>query len=89
MRSFRVAALGVAFLLTALIQPWQLLAQSQAPAPAMRFTGRMAPENNTAGKHNIGRASVAWATFPTIAEVSKPKPRAAMAQSSRPTPIDA
>jgi hypothetical protein len=30
-----------------------------APALAMRFTGRMAPENNTAGKHNIGRASVA------------------------------
>ena len=36
-----------------------------APALAMRFTGRMAPENNTAGKHNIGRASVACATLPT------------------------
>jgi hypothetical protein len=24
----------------------------------MRFTGRMAPENNRAGKHNTGRASV-------------------------------
>ena len=30
-----------------------------AQAPAIRFTGSMAPENNTAGKHNIGRASVA------------------------------
>ena len=30
-----------------------------APACAMRCTGRMAPENNTAGKHSIGRASVA------------------------------
>jgi hypothetical protein len=30
-----------------------------APALAMRFTGRMAPENNTAGTHNIGRARVA------------------------------
>ncbi len=32
---------------------------SAAPAPAMRLTGRMAPENNTAGKHNIGSARVA------------------------------
>ena len=32
---------------------------------AIRFTGRMAPENSTAGKHSIGRASVAWATLPT------------------------
>ena len=60
-----------------------------APASAMRFTGRMAPENNTAGKHNIGRASVAWATLPTVAEVSRPKPRAATAHSSRPAPIEA
>ena len=60
-----------------------------APALAMRFTGRMAPENSTAGKHSIGRASVAWATLPTEAEVSRPRPRAATAHSSRPTPIEA
>ena len=49
----------------------------------------MAPENNTAGKHNIGRASVACATFPTAAEVSRPRPRAATAHSSSPNPIEA
>ena len=60
-----------------------------APALAMRCTGRIAPANNTAGKHNIGSASVAWATFPTAAEVSRPRPSAATAHSSRPTAIDA
>ena len=49
----------------------------------------MAPENSTAGKHNIGSASVACATFPTAAEVSRPRPSAATAHSSRPTLIDA
>src|ERR1700710_1474751 len=60
-----------------------------APALAMRFTGRMAPENNTAGKHNIGRASVAWATLPTRAEGSRPRPRAAVEHNRRVTPIEA
>ena len=57
--------------------------------PAMRCTGRMAPENSTAGKHSIGRASVACATLPTAADVSRPRPRAAIAHSSRPTAIEA
>ena len=60
-----------------------------APTPAIRFTGRIAPENNTAGKHNIGSASVAWATLPTVADVSRPRPRAATAHSNSPNPIEA
>ena len=59
------------------------------PALAMRWTGRMAPENSTAGKHSIGRASVAWATFLTDAEASRPRPSAAIAHNSRLTVIDA
>ena len=62
---------------------------STAPALAIRCTGRMAPENSTAGKHSIGRASVAWADVDTIADVSRPSPRAAIAHSSSPKPIDA
>ena len=42
-----------------------IITLSAAPALAMRCTGRIAPANNTAGKHNIGSASVACATFPT------------------------
>ena len=49
----------------------------------------MAPEKSTAGKHSIGNASVAWAAVETIAEVSSPSPRAAIAHSSSPVPIDA
>src|SRR2546429_9217468 len=60
-----------------------------APALAMRCTGRIAPPNNTAGKHNIGSASVACATLPTTADGSRPRPSAATAQRSRPTVIDA
>src|SRR6476620_11697692 len=60
-----------------------------APALAMRCTGRIAPENNTAGKHNIGSASVAWATFFTDAEASRPSPSAAIAHSSKLAVIEA
>ena len=66
-----------------------ITALSPAPAPAIRLTGRIAPENSTAGKHSIGKASVACATFLTLAEVSRPKPSAAIAHSSRPVPIEA
>ena len=56
---------------------------SAAPVPAITCTGRIAPENSTAGKHSIGRASVAWGTLPTVAEVSRPRPRAATEHSSQ------
>jgi hypothetical protein len=49
----------------------------------------MAPENNTVGKHSIGSASVAWAAVETIVDVRSPSPRAAIAHSSSPVPIDA
>ena len=49
----------------------------------------MAPENSTAGKHSIGSASVAWATFLTAAEASRPSPSAATEHSSRLNVIDA
>ena len=62
---------------------------SATPALAMRWTGRMAPENSTAGKHNIGRARVAWATLLTEAEASRPRPSAATAHNSRLSVIDA
>jgi len=66
-----------------------MITLSAAPALAMRCTGRIAPANNTAGKHNIGSASVACATFPTDDDVSNPRPSAATAHNSRPTAIDA
>ncbi len=59
-----------------------------APAPAMRWTGRIAPENSTAGKQSIGSASVAWATLPTAADARSPSASAASATSNSVTPID-
>jgi hypothetical protein len=53
-----------------------------APAPAIGFTGRIAPENSTAGKQSIGSASVACAGLLTAAEVISPSVRAAAARSA-------
>src|SRR5215208_5597755 len=52
-----------------------------APAPAITFTGRIAPEKRTAGKQSIGRASVACAGLLTAAEVRSPSVSAAAAVS--------
>ena len=58
-----------------------------APAPAISCTGRIAPENSTAGKQSIGRASVACAGLVTAAEVISPSVSAAAARSASVTPI--
>ena len=59
---------------------------SAAPARAMTWTGRIAHENRTAGKHSIGRASVACAGLLTAAEVINPKVSADAASNDSVTP---
>ena len=46
----------------------------------------MAPENSTAGKQSIGRASVAWAGLLTAADVISPSVSAAAESSESVTP---
>src|SRR5215211_3699384 len=58
-----------------------MIVLNAAPAPAITFTGRIAPEKRTAGKQSIGRASVACAGLLTAAEVSSPSVSAAAAVS--------
>src|SRR3954463_255719 len=52
-----------------------IAAEIARPAPAMTEFGTIAPENRTAGKHSMGRASAAWAVEGTAAgEFAPPAP---------------
>ena len=59
-----------------------------AAPTAMRFTGRMAPENGTTGKHNIGSASV-LSHVPAHGRREKSEAECPGSRTTRrPTPID-
>src|SRR4051812_43671531 len=59
-----------------------IAAEIARPASAMTEFGTIAPENRTAGKHNIGRARAAWAVEVTAAEANRPRHNAAVALST-------